>query len=1240
MQHHARIHSFVLSFLILSCGTHAQLSNSIPIEPSTQIDPRSATVVDLDGDGLEDILVCAYDLVWYRNLGDGQFSRQRLITGMEGSMVTQVMMADCDGDGLKDVVFHSYTHDYFGWCRNLGSGQFGGPQLIPLNGHSTLSSWDLGDTDGDGRPDLVLVNDYSFVTLFNTSNGWEQMQHNVVGPGGFINVELADVDGDGDQDALIVQVLEPGLQIGIKVATNDGSGSFTVTQEVPVDPPLFMRVLAIDLDQDDALDIVAFAAPADSSVHHFMNDGTGTFTYAGAIPGLFTPYRLLAHDMDDDGRVDLIGSYRNISWHRNLGGGQFDPGIMLFDTPEHAQAGGIADLDQDGAVDIVTTSHIGNAVDWHRNNGSSEYTRNRLAHNLEGTAIAADLDGDGRPDHVVASSEELAWFRNAGDGYEERRTIIGGSFRNAYAADPDGDGDVDLVLVPTVMPPIISWVQNLGNGTFGGEQTIVTTEDEILPLRALLVTDINNDGAVDLVYALSIPAQVWVATGDGSGGYGTPQPLLDIGTTDPDIRSMQLADMDLDGINDLVLGFGSPSVSDRIRYHAGSSNGTFSPNGVVIANASSWHIPVIADMDVDGDLDVVHLGPSGGYMLSRNNADGTFASTMFAGSSMGGSTFTCTDLDNDGIPDIILGRNVLHNNGDGTFTESFVLPGLDEGTVLGSHSGLLLVDVDQDGRTDLIALNYAGPWVWRKNLSDHPNRATGTIFFDLDQDGERTIGEPGLPSYMLHSAPLEFLVLSDSSGGYVVHLSLGTSTIQVQGPGPFWTPTGPTMRTVELSEGSPISEGNDFGFHPTVDTSSVEVDMTLGSGPCGGEAAIWLSCHNSGTRIEQGELRLLLSPIHTFLSSDPEPSGEVDGMLHWRFDSLAPFQTRTIIILTTTPTVEHMGDTVVHQLSLLMEDPQGQPTDTLIWEKEQVVFCAYDPNDKQVQPRGYGASGAVPIDTDVLDYTIRFQNTGNAPAFHVTLRDRLASSLDRFRFEFVAASHNVTEIRIEPDGELVVRFQHIMLPDSGADLLGSQGFFRFRIGVVEGLPHLTSIENRAEIFFDLNDAVVTNTTLTTLVDCAQWQPNITEIGGTFLRAPFGHGYQWYLNGDALSADTLRELPIVLSGSYTVEVTSIHGCVSTSSPHTVTIASVPEVYALLLAALPNPFQQSTRVLCSRTLTAGHTAQLLDLHGRILRSWNDMNGRELVVEREGLGAGLYLLRILDPNGASGVLRLIME
>ncbi|MFM8877835.1 MAG: FG-GAP repeat domain-containing protein [Verrucomicrobiota bacterium] len=120
-----------------------------------------ATVEDLNGDGREDLLLCAFGNVmgrfaWHENLGGGKFTEHVLLE-KPGAIAARVL--DFNGDGRPDIgVLVAQETESFLVFVNEGGGRFTqkvGFQRSPLFGHTSI---DVADFDGDGRPDLVVTN--------------------------------------------------------------------------------------------------------------------------------------------------------------------------------------------------------------------------------------------------------------------------------------------------------------------------------------------------------------------------------------------------------------------------------------------------------------------------------------------------------------------------------------------------------------------------------------------------------------------------------------------------------------------------------------------------------------------------------------------------------------------------------------------------------------------------------------------------------------------------------------------------------------------------------------------------------------------------------------------------------------------------------------------------------------------------------------------------------------------------
>lgn len=210
----------------------------------------------------------------------------------------------------------------------------------------------------------------------------------------------------------------------------------------------------------------------------------------------------------------------------------------------------------------------------------------------------------------------------------------------------------------------------------------------------------------------------------------------------------------------------------------------------------------------------------------------------------------------------------------------------------------------------------------------------------------------------------------------------------------------------------------------------------------------------------------------------------------WRIEAkqepLAPVQAEPVLSVEGCTTTGSFSTGFVNQFALNDEDP---------WIDENCMpnVGSFDPNDKQGFPVGFGAKHYIRPGTE-LEYLIRFQNTGTDTAFTVVIRDTLSEWLDPLTVQPGAGSHPF-RFTLAGEGVLIFDFQNILLPDSNVNEAASHGFVQFRIRPRADVPLETDIFNKAAIYFDFNDPVITNTTVHRIGEnflVGLWQPEKPE----------------------------------------------------------------------------------------------------------------------------------------------------
>lgn len=222
---------------------------------------------------------------------------------------------------------------------------------------------------------------------------------------------------------------------------------------------------------------------------------------------------------------------------------------------------------------------------------------------------------------------------------------------------------------------------------------------------------------------------------------------------------------------------------------------------------------------------------------------------------------------------------------------------------------------------------------------------------------------------------------------------------------------------------------------------------------------------------------------------------------------------------------------------------------------------AFDPNNKIAQPVGYASNHYIKMN-QYIDYQINFQNTGTDTAFQVILIDTLSTYLDVSSIQMTTASHPYTW-QVKDNGVLEVLFENIMLPDSFVNEAASHGFVKFRIWQKENNPIGTVIYNFADIYFDQNAPIRTNTTH-------------HEIGVNF---------------------------------YTITI----------DPPTIESETI-------VRAFPNPFTDGVTIQVEGKKYQALTLMVYDLMGHEVAAVFDYNTNTIRLKRNRLNTGVYLFKLV--------------
>lgn len=372
---------------------------------------------------------------------------------------------------------------------------------------------------------------------------------------------------------------------------------------------------------------------------------------------------------------------------------------------------------------------------------------------------------------------------------------------------------------------------------------------------------------------------------------------------------------------------------------------------------------------------------------------------------------------------------------------------------------------------------------------------TGTVYDDTNNDCVQNTGEFGIAGIevMLTQGSDTYLAWTDSSGNYAFNVPTGAYTIEVINLNAGYTITcsGSLQHATTVSTGTTIEN---FAILCTgsFDVAVTGISLMDGFYPGVGDAILpHVGILNAACNLTiPGQVIMILEPCiqystsgFSWFTNPPDvviPASTGDTLV-WNvsdINNIGSFSYWDYAVNITTCTSAQVGDTACITMMVLPTVGDADPSNNT-YTHCFAIGVSYDPNNKEVEPKGTGVQGFIPSSTSELRYTINFQNTGTAVARNIYVLDSIDTDLTINSIEILSASHGI-QVYLLPNNTMKFMFADIMLPDSTSDKYHSHGYVTFRIKSNTGLTAGTQIKNTGHIYFDYNEPVATNTVLNTI----------------------------------------------------------------------------------------------------------------------------------------------------------------
>ncbi len=1135
-------------------------------------------VADMDGDGDRDIYGTRFNFqqlkteaVWLAQGANQLFNSvhfTQIYADEDNSEMVQFLNVDADnkldivkttGASLYNLYLYVESTAQTSWYQNDGAGDFvAATSSIGLAGQVCANS--NGDLDGDGFGDVVVLNlvdqQNEFINSFwksgvtATNNGTD---NNLSFYLSVENMLALDRSQDGNVDLSIRSNDFFSLESHCLMENQTG-GEFDLPVGINQSPlESYIKVYTEDLWGDGTEEVIVLPLNGSNGLKLYSYNGvTDAFTLVNTYSANFSitqiPYNLDFKDLNNDGLKDLIlvgisstvGSAITLI---NLDNGNFELRII-----DGAQTGVqvFQDFDGDNDLDLISSSTAdGTYVRYNDGDGNFDtpvillpYTTSvHLVLNADGDSdmdFVATRTGTVRPYYYIQNADGTFTQGDMFDDYD----YTDGATETLPPFDIDNDGDEDrFFYVFTGYPDnsnsngysIISYLNN------GDTYTRSSCFGQFnLSNHNVLIEDMDSDGYNDFVAYEEGGNIFWMQNTYGMGCTNNLACNYDANA----FRDDGSCCYDTCGCTD----------PDACNYSASATcdNGQCQYAGCTNPQACNYDPLASCDdgscsegIDLTVEVECLNYTPSLNIteIKFQNNLD--FLDTYSLYSLSGSPTYSASiECVNKECFNVLISFQTLRADSsefritvrDSTNEEIFhelinatAYPAF--GANVNVYSDLIrtfcvCTEEDLEGCTDPSAANYRETATCNNGSCKY--LLTGVVFNDVNQNGQQGIGEIGLAFQTLMIIPGDLIVITDDSGHFSIELPIGQYQISHDNSSifPYYSTSTPQTQYFDIF--GPNNAVRRFGLTATQPVWGMCIDFYPDAPRCDTWVNHNICFRNESTYPISGYLYIDFDSIYVGIDTITPIDSIVGNRIYMSYQNLQPGQMFMYDVLLKTPNFEFMGS-MIHNHAMIFGFYNGELVASGERFRELELTCAYDPNDKIGYPLGYTDAHFVEDGTEI-EYVVRFQNTGNAAAYDVIIRDTLDQNLDIETFRLVANSHSVMVV-VDPEyREIAFNFSDIMLPDSTSDEPGSHGLVSFKIRMKQNLPMGTLISNTAGIYFDTNPAVITNTYTHTIFDCADYEAAInsnltgpcdTPVLNAEADVLWTDQYAWILDGDVV-----------------------------------------------------------------------------------------------------------------------------
>jgi FG-GAP-like repeat len=362
---------------------------------------------DVNGDGLPDLAAVSGSLQVLLGKGDGTFAvpaTVRLDQDADGS--DAALAADFNGDGKLDLAVAevNFPHGLISVELGKGDGTFQKPIVSPIIG-AGINNQDLmraGDFNGDGKADLIIMDDYAtgFEVLLGNGDGTFQAPVDTTVSSNGITFEVGDFNTDGKTDLVVTTTT--GINTSLNIYLSNGDGTFRQGAQYAVNNG---APVVADVNRDGKVDLIT--AGFGSPLQVFLGNGDGTFQNPISGPTAFYSGGVVIDDFNGDGKLDVVAlTYDGIAFLAGNGDGTFQSPTYSDSALQFCCQLVASDVSGDGKLDLVNI-YGGSGVVVMLGNGDGTFqapvTYGAPGQVASGTLGIGDFNSDGIADIGMAN---------------------------------------------------------------------------------------------------------------------------------------------------------------------------------------------------------------------------------------------------------------------------------------------------------------------------------------------------------------------------------------------------------------------------------------------------------------------------------------------------------------------------------------------------------------------------------------------------------------------------------------------------------------------------------------------------------------------------------------------------------------------------------------------------------------------------------------------------------------------